>query len=128
MRNSKAESLSPHKQHNNPLHGLTLEAIVIELQAYYGWAGLVERISVRCFSNDLSVSSSLKFFRKTSWAREKVEELYIFMLQDIYRTDNTNKCDTIGKPQRLTTIKSENISLKINTLYQLLIRVPLVRA
>ena len=76
------------KQRNNPLHGLTLEAIVTALEAHFGWAGLAERIPVRCFSNDPSMASSLKFLRKTPWAREKVESLYGFMLRDINRTEN----------------------------------------
>ena len=69
-------------QPRNPLHGLTLEAIVRALEARYGWAGLAERIPVRCFTHDPSVNSSLKFLRKTPWAREKVEDLYLFMLRD----------------------------------------------
>ncbi len=76
------------KQRNNPLHGLTLEAIVTALEAHFGWAGLAEQIPVRCFSNDPSMASSLKFLRKTPWAREKVESLYGFMLRDINRTEN----------------------------------------
>jgi uncharacterized protein (DUF2132 family) len=76
------------KQRNNPLHGLTLEAIVMALEAHFGWAGLAERIPVRCFSNDPSMTSSLKFLRKTPWAREKVESLYGFMLRDINRSEN----------------------------------------
>ena len=76
------------KQRNNPLHGLTLEAIVTALEAHFGWAGLAERIPVRCFSNGPSMASSLKFLRKTPWAREKVESLYGFMLRDINRTEN----------------------------------------
>ncbi|HSI37501.1 MAG TPA: VF530 family protein [Methylotenera sp.] len=71
------------KQHNNPLHGITLEAIVTSLVDHYGWAELAERIPVRCFSNDPSISSSLKFLRKTPWARDKVELLYLTMLADI---------------------------------------------
>ena len=69
-------------QRHNPLHGLTLEAIVTALQAHYGWAGLGEQIPIRCFNVDPSVNSSLKFLRKTPWAREKVESLYLFMLRD----------------------------------------------
>ena len=65
------------KQANNPLHGITLESIVTALVAHYGWDGLAERIPVRCFSNDPSISSSLKFLRKTPWARDKVEALYL---------------------------------------------------
>jgi uncharacterized protein (DUF2132 family) len=73
-------------QPKNPLHGLTLEAIVTALAAHYGWQGLGERIPVRCFTSDPSVASSLKFLRKTPWARDKVESLYLFMLRDIRRT------------------------------------------
>ena len=69
-------------QPRNPLHGLTLEAIVTALAETYGWDGLGERIPVRCFTTDPSVASSLKFLRKTPWAREKVEGLYLFMLRE----------------------------------------------
>jgi len=72
----------PPKQPNNPLHGMTLEAVVTALAAYYGWEGLGQRIPVRCFTSDPSVASSLKFLRKTPWAREKVESLYLFMLRE----------------------------------------------
>ena len=75
----------PAAQPRNPLHGLTLEAIVTALVAYYGWAGLGERIPVRCFTQDPSIGSSLKFLRKTPWAREKVEGLYLFMLREARR-------------------------------------------
>jgi uncharacterized protein (DUF2132 family) len=61
---------------------LTLEAIVSALAAHYGWVGLAERIPVRCFSSEPSVASSLKFLRKTPWAREKVESLYLFMQRE----------------------------------------------
>jgi uncharacterized protein (DUF2132 family) len=76
----------PISQARNPLHGMTLEAIVTALVAHYGWVGLGERIPVRCFISDPSISSSLKFLRKTPWAREKVEGLYLFMLREIRRT------------------------------------------
>ena len=69
-------------QPRNPLHGLTLEAIVTRLADFYGWDDLGQRIPVRCFTHDPSVKSSLKFLRKTPWAREKVESLYLFMLRD----------------------------------------------
>lgn len=72
-------------QPRNPLHGMTLEAIVRALEAHYGWAELGARIPVRCFTHDPSVESSLKFLRKTPWAREKVESLYLFMLRDAAR-------------------------------------------
>ena len=70
------------RQARNPLHGLTLERIVTDLAVHYGWAGLGERIALRCFTSDPSVVSSLKFLRKTPWAREKVESLYLFMLRE----------------------------------------------
>lgn len=73
---------SPPGQRHNPLHGLTLEAIVSALLVHYGWAGLAERIPLRCFSSEPSLSSSLKFLRKTPWAREKVEGLYLYMQRE----------------------------------------------
>lgn len=76
-------------QANNPLHGLTLEAIVTALQAHYGWEGLGQQIPVRCFTADPSVASSLKFLRKTPWARAKVEGLYLFMLREQRRAGQT---------------------------------------
>jgi len=79
------------KQRNNPLHGITLEAIVTELVAYYGWGRLAEQIPLRCFSSDPSIASSLKFLRKTPWAREKVEGLYGFMLREIRRATHQVK-------------------------------------
>ena len=69
-------------QPRNPLHGVTLEAMVTALAEHYGWQGLGERIPVRCFQSDPSVASSLKFLRKTPWARDKVESLYLFMLRE----------------------------------------------
>ena len=75
----------PPTQARNPLHGVTLEAMVTALADHYGWADLGERIPVRCFNVDPSVGSSLRFLRKTPWAREKVEGLYLFMLREIRR-------------------------------------------
>ena len=65
------------EQKNNPLHGLTLETIVTRLAEHYGWKELGAQIPIRCFQADPSVKSSLKFLRKTPWAREKVEQLYL---------------------------------------------------
>ena len=73
------------KQVGNPLHGLTLEAIVTALSNHYGWEELGQRIHIKCFTSDPSVASSLKFLRKTPWAREKVEGLYLFMLREVKR-------------------------------------------
>lgn len=76
----------PATQAHNPLHGLTLETIVTALAEHYGWEGLGERIPVRCFLSDPSMASSLKFLRKTPWARDKVEGLYLFMLREARRS------------------------------------------
>jgi len=65
-------------QPNNPLHGITLKAILEYLVAEYGWERLSERISIDSFRNDPSINSSLKFLRKTAWARAKVERLYLY--------------------------------------------------
>ncbi|MEO5935013.1 MAG: VF530 family protein [Duganella sp.] len=62
---------------SNELHGVTLEAIVTRLHKHYGWEQLAQRIDINCFISDPSVKSSLKFLRKTPWARTKVEELYV---------------------------------------------------
>jgi uncharacterized protein (DUF2132 family) len=74
-------------QPRNPLHGLTLEAIVTALVDVYGWQGLDERIPLRCFAFEPSVKSSLKLLRKTPWAREKVEGLYLYMLREQRREE-----------------------------------------
>ncbi|MEA1990153.1 MAG: VF530 family protein [Pseudomonadota bacterium] len=62
---------------NDPLHGLSLKTIVTELEEHYGWEGLAAKIPVNCFKSNPSLKSSLTFLRKTPWAREKVEQLYI---------------------------------------------------
>ena len=61
----------------DPLHGITLEMIVTQLQEKFGWEELGRRIKIKCFTNDPSISSSLKFLRRTPWARQKVEQLYL---------------------------------------------------
>jgi len=66
----------------DPLQGVTLENILNELVDHFGWSELGQRISIRCFNSDPSITSSLKFLRKTPWAREKVEGLYGFMLRE----------------------------------------------
>ena len=63
-------------QKNNPLHGITLAFIVEQLFLRYGWEGLAQRININCFKTEPSVKSSLKFLRKTDWARKQVEQLY----------------------------------------------------
>jgi len=65
------------EQPNNPLHGVTLEAMIVRLVDYHGWEGLARRIRINCFRSNPSVKSSLTFLRKTPWAREQVEALYV---------------------------------------------------
>ncbi len=66
-----------HNQPNNPLHGITLEMILSQLIEHYGWNEMGRMIEIRCFTHDPSIKSSLKFLRKTPWARIKVEDLYL---------------------------------------------------
>lgn len=68
-------------QPNNPLHGVKLEQIVTELEALYGWEYMGHQINIRCFQDNPSVKSSLKFLRRTPWARTKVENMYLTMLK-----------------------------------------------
>lgn len=75
-------------QVNNPLHGVKLQTIVEELETEYGWDGLAYRININCFKSDASVKSSLKFLRKTPWAREKVERLYLKTFHKKYRPES----------------------------------------
>ena len=65
----------------DPLHGKTLEAILNELVAHYGWKELAQQININCFKSNPSIKSSLTFLRKTDWARKKVESLYLYMLR-----------------------------------------------
>lgn len=72
-------------QHHDPLHGKTLEAIVTSLVDNYGWEELGRRIDIRCFTSEPSIKSSLKFLRKTQWARKQVEDLYIAMQSSVWQ-------------------------------------------
>ena len=77
-------------QTNNPLHGITLEVVVTRLVEHYGWESLAERIDINCFKSEPSIKSSLKFLRKTQWARDKVESLYVttFAKQNPWRSSS----------------------------------------
>ena len=76
----------PHSsQKNNPLHGLTLAMILTDLVAFIGWEKMALKVPIKCFMQDPSIQSSLKFLRKTPWARKKVEVLYTFNLKKIER-------------------------------------------
>ncbi|MCC7053125.1 MAG: DUF2132 domain-containing protein [Gemmatimonadaceae bacterium] len=68
--------MAPAHEHTNPMHGVTLERILEELVAHYGWNAMGQKIDIRCFNSDPSIPSSLKFLRRTPWAREKVEAMY----------------------------------------------------
>jgi uncharacterized protein (DUF2132 family) len=71
--------VEPRAQPNNPLHGITLEKLLTALVDHYGWQELGQRVNIRCFNHEPSLSSSLKFLRRTPWAREQVEALYLEM-------------------------------------------------
>ena len=74
--------MKPMNEHpNNPLHGVTLEKMLTQLVEHYGWENVAKSVNIRCFQNDPSIKSSLKFLRKTPWARKKVEALYLSMLK-----------------------------------------------
>ena len=85
---------APVQQTRNPLHGVTLESMVTALVAHYGWDDLGQRIHIRSFVLDPSVASSLKFLRKTPWAREKVQSLYLFMLREQKRPVQQRRSDS----------------------------------
>lgn len=68
---------------NDPLHGITLKMILEQLVEHYGWEMLGKTIDIRCFTNDPSITSSLKFLRKTPWARDKVESMYLRWQMDL---------------------------------------------
>lgn len=73
---------APPRPSKDPLHGLTLAVMLEDLVNFYGWEGLAERIALRCFADQPSLTSSLKMLRKTPWARAKVESLYLYTLRE----------------------------------------------
>jgi uncharacterized protein (DUF2132 family) len=77
---------------NDPLHGITLETILNSLLICYGWDGLAERVNINCFHSNPSIKSSLKFLRKTPWARTKIESLYRDFLKN-------KDCDNPSLPE-----------------------------
>lgn len=97
-------------QPNNPLHGLTLQQIVTELEQHFGWQGLADRIDINCFKSDPSVKSTLKFLRKTQWARDKVEALYVKTFVGRGQNANKPKAKPNSKPnkQRSESSKSDS--------------------
>lgn len=89
----------PATQARNPLHGITLEQMLLALVERYGWQGLAERVPVRCFAHEPSITSSLRFLRRTPWARDKVEGLYLFMLRETRRANGPAPRAGHGKPR-----------------------------
>ncbi len=79
------------EQPKNPLHGLSLSTIVTELMEHYGWEELGQQVNIRCFTHEPSVPSSLKFLRKTPWAREKVESFYLWHLREKKRRERAGE-------------------------------------
>lgn len=75
------ENVNQNEQPNNPLHGVKLKDMLETLVDHYGWESLAAKININCFKNDPSINSSLKFLRRTPWARSKVERLYLQMIQ-----------------------------------------------
>ena len=106
------------EQPNNPLHGITLEQVVTKLEQHFGWQELGKRINIKCFTSDPSVKSSLKFLRKTPWARDKVEQLFIAnkLYQQVKAKPSSEKKqptkNTTATPQvsKTQTQANENIS------------------
>ncbi|WP_228766935.1 MULTISPECIES: VF530 family DNA-binding protein [Thiomicrorhabdus] len=84
-------------QRNNPLHGITLKTIVTELHEYYGWQGLFEKTKMNCFKSNPSIKSSLTFLRKTPWARDKIEQLYLFTQREIIRHSKAERRSQTAK-------------------------------
>jgi len=91
-------------QSKDPLHGITLETILTRLVERYGWEGLGGMIDIRCFNKDPSINSSLKFLRKTPWARKKVETLYLSLKWDVEKKEKAI-VDNILQPKNLTDVK-----------------------
>jgi uncharacterized protein (DUF2132 family) len=83
----------PPRSSRDPLHGKTLERILNELVDYFGWPELGEQVAINCFKKDPSIASSLKFLRRTPWARAKVESLYLFMLREQARAERRSSTE-----------------------------------
>ena len=79
--------LNPDNRHPDPLHGIMLERILTELVDHFGWPTMGERIRIRCFTMNPSIPSSLQFLRRTPWAREKVEGMYLYLLRERARQE-----------------------------------------
>ncbi len=96
------------QQKNNPLHGITLQLILDQLVMYYGWEELGLRINIRCFNDKPSMKSSLNFLRKTPWAREKVECLYLYMMENRTISDLVKKTDSESDAKPINQTKTDS--------------------
>jgi len=94
------------EQPNNPLHGITLERLLTELVDHYGWDGMAARVNINCFKKDPSIKSSLKFLRRTLWAREQVEGLYIKTFTKPGAKTTVKKIDRVRREASTPTPKS----------------------
>ena len=99
-------------QSHDPLHGITLEQILVKLQDKYGWEGLSHRIDINCFRKDPSIKSSLKFLRKTPWARTKVESLYVMAFYQNSRPKTRGGKNTGQKAKQVSSVDKSRTPLK----------------
>ncbi|WP_299003075.1 VF530 family protein [uncultured Shewanella sp.] len=97
-------------QVNNPLHGIKLEDLLNDLVDHYGWEELGQRINIRCFNHDPSIKSSLKFLRKTQWARDKVEYLYL-KLHQLPLPAPRNNLDSASNKTKKTPLPQVNTDI-----------------
>ena len=82
---------TPPARGRDPLHGVTLERMLTELVDHFGWEAMGRRIRIGCFTSDPSIASSLRFLRRTPWAREKVEAMYLFLLRERARQERDRR-------------------------------------
>lgn len=107
----------PQKQPNNPLHGVKLANILDTLVEHYGWEGLGDRININCFQNNPTKKSSLNFLRKTPWARDKVEQLYLKNLKRFNTSSGVNKSENTQEVKKKVSKPKPNPPVKNNTKY-----------
>ena len=99
-----------NQQPNNPLHGITLEHCLTRLVEHYGWDEMASRIRINCFKKDPSIKSSLKFLRKTQWARNKIEDLYVATFSE--PGTKVNRPDAVQKTAPDTSIQASGTASK----------------
>jgi len=97
-----------NQRNQDPLHGITLKDLLNELVDHYGWVTLGQKININCFSKDPSLNSSLKFLRKTPWARNKVEQLYILYTQEKTQSPYQPKTKNMPLKTFLDSVKANN--------------------